>query len=162
DTLINMASQDGIEVLLNVYDNYSPWFTFGASPNPPDNLTAYGEFLGQRYAGCDNIIWMLGNDYSENAGGDASMAAVIQGMRQYDTRHLGFGMDEYGATFDNRGLRPDLMLNSIYEYRSGPWRSLYLSQYDRLDFGPTFNIESGYEFNTSIGMTEARLRNEHY
>jgi hypothetical protein len=162
DTLITMASQYGIEVLLNVYDNYSPWFTFGTSPNPPENLTAYGQFLGQRYAGFDNIIWMLGNDYSENSGGDASMAAVIQGIRQYDTTHLGFGMDEYGATFDNRGLRPNLMLNSIYEYSSGPWRSLYLSQYDRLDFGPTFNIESGYEFNTSIGMTEARFRNEHY
>jgi hypothetical protein len=145
-----------------LYDNYSPWFTFGTSPNPPDNLTAYGQFLGQRYASFDNLIWMLGNDYSENSGGDASMTAVIEGIRQYDTTHLGFGMDEYGATYDNSGLRPNLMVNSIYEYSSGPWRSLYLSQYDRLDFGPTFNIESGYEFNSSIGMTEARFRNEHY
>jgi hypothetical protein len=162
DTLINMASDNGIEVLLNVYDNYSPWFTFGSSPNSPDKLTAYGEFLGQRYADFDNIIWMIGNDYSENSGGDASMTAVIQGIREYDTRHLGFGMDEYGATFDNHGLRPYLMLNSIYEYRSGPWRSEYLAQYNRADFGPTFNIESGYEFNAGIGMTEAAFRNQHY
>jgi hypothetical protein len=162
DTLINMASQCGIEVLLNVYDNYSPWFTGGTSPNPPENLMAYGQFLGQRYADFDNIIWMLGNDYSENSGGDAGMTAVIQGIRQYDSRHLGFGMDEYGATFNNHGLRPYLMLNSIYEYRSGPWRSEYLTQYIRPDFGPTFNIEAGYEFNTGIGMTEAAFRNEHY
>jgi hypothetical protein len=162
DTLINMASQYGIEVLLNVYDNYSPWFTTGTSPNPPDKLTAYGQFLGKRYADFDNIVWMIANDYSENAGGDASMTAVIRGIRQYDTRHLGFGMDEYGATFDNRGLRSDLMLNSIYYYSSGPWHSRYLSQYNRSDFGPTFNIESGYEFNGGLGMTEALFRNEHY
>jgi uncharacterized protein DUF4038/collagenase-like protein with putative collagen-binding domain len=160
--IVSTAGQYGIQVLLDVYDNYNPWFTGGNSSNSTAKLNAYGQFLGQKFAGLDNIIWMVGNDYSENSAGDADLTAVIQGIRQYDTRHLGWAMDEYGATFDNTGLRQYLQLNTIYEYSTGPWRSLYLGQYNRSDFGPIFNIESGYENNTSLGVSEANLRDEHY
>ena len=160
--IVSTAGQYGIQVLLDVYDNYNPWFTGGNSPNSTAKLNAYGQFLGQKFAGLDNIIWMVGNDYSENSAGDVDLTAVIQGIRQYDTRHLGWAMDEYGATFDNTGLRQYLQLNTIYEYSTGPWRSLYLGQYNRSDFGPIFNIESGYENNTSLGVSEANLRDEHY
>jgi hypothetical protein len=162
DNIIAAAAQSGIEIVFDVYDNYNPWFGGQSSPNSIAKLTAYGQFLGRRYAGFDNIIWMLCNDYSENSGGDASLNAVIQGIRQFDSRHLGWAMDQFGATFDNTGLRSSLQLNSIYEYSAGPWRSLYLSQYNRADFGPIFNIESGYEFNSAIGVTEPDLREEHY
>lgn len=162
DNIINAAAQNGIEIILNTYDNYNPWFGFDSSPNSTAKLTAYGQFLGKRYANFDNIIWMIGNDYGENSGGDASLAAVIQGIRQFDTRHLGFAFDTYGATFDNTSLRQNLQLNTIYEYSPGPWRSLYLSQYNRTDFGPIFNLEAGYENNTSLGVSLADVRNEHY
>jgi hypothetical protein len=162
DAIVTAAAQHGIEIILDVYDNYNPWFGGGASPNSPDQLNAYGRFLGQRYARFDNIIWMLGNDYTESADGDASLAAVIEGIRQYDTRHLGWAMDEYGATFDNTGLKSNLKLNTVYEYSAGPWRSLYLTQYNRPDFGPILNIEAGYENNTSLGVSVADVRNEHY
>jgi fibronectin type 3 domain-containing protein len=162
DNIIKAAAQNGIEIILNTYDNYNPWFGSGSSPNSTAKLTAYGQFLGQRYANFDNIIWMIGNDYTENSGGDASLAAVIQGIRQFDTRHVGFAFDTYGATFDNTGLRQYLQLNTIYEYSPGPWRSLYLSQYNRSDFGPIFNVESGYENNTSLGVSLADVRDEHY
>ncbi len=162
DNIINAASQYGIEIILDVYDNYNPWFSFDSSPNSLANLTAYGQFLGQRYVGFNNIIWMIGNDYTENSGGDASLNAVMQGIRDFDTRHVGWAFDTYGAGFDNTALRSSLQINSIYEYSAGPWRSLYLSQYDRPDFGPIFNIEAGYENNTSVGVTPADLRDEHY
>jgi hypothetical protein len=162
DQIIAAASQNGIQVIFNVYDNYNSWFGHGSSPNSTAKLTAYGQFLGQRYVNFDNIIWMIGNDYSESSEGDADLAAVMQGIRQFDTRHIGWAFDEYGAAFDNTGLRSSLALNNIYEFSTGPWRSLYLSQYNRSDFGPIFNIESGYENNTAIGMTEADLREEHY
>ena len=162
DNIINAASQNGIEIVLDAYDNYNPWFGFGSSPNSNAKLTAYGQFLGNRYKNFDNILWMSGNDYTENAGGDASLAAVIQGIRQFDTRHMGFAFDTYGATFDNTGLRQSLQLNTIYEYSPGPWRSLYLSQDNRTDFGPIFNLEAGYENNSSLGVSLADVRNEHY
>ena len=37
-------------------------------------------------------IWMFGNDYQETSQTDANMAAVIHGIRQYDTKHL----DDHG------------------------------------------------------------------
>src|SRR5262249_36843245 len=83
DAIITAASNNGIQIIFNVYDNYNPWFGGGTSPNSTTKLNAYGQFLGQRYVNFDNIIWMIGNDYSENSGGDASLAAVIQGIRQY-------------------------------------------------------------------------------
>jgi Protein of unknown function (DUF4038)/Putative collagen-binding domain of a collagenase len=162
DAIITAASQNGIQVVFDVYDNYNPWFGGGSSPNSTANLTAYGQFLGKRYVDFDNIIWMIGNDYSESAQGDANFAAVIQGIRQFDTRHVGWAIDQYGSGYDNTGLRSDFALDSIYEYSPGPWRSLYLSQYNRSDFGPIINIEAGYENNTSLGVSNADVREEHY
>jgi hypothetical protein len=162
DAIITAAAQNGIQIIFDVYDNYNPWFGSGSSPNSTGNLTTYGQFLGQRYAAFDNIIWMIGNDYNESTEGDANLAAVIQGIRQYDTRHIGWAIDEYGAGYDNTGLRSDFAINSIYEYSPGPWRALYLPQYNRSDFGPIINIESGYENNTAIGVTNANVREEHY
>jgi hypothetical protein len=162
DAIVTAASRNGIQIIFDVYDNYNPWFGAGTSPNSTAKLMSYGQFLGERYVGFDNIIWMLGNDYSESSGGDAHLAAVIQGIRQYDTRHIGWAIDEYGAGLDNTGLRSDFELNTIYEYSVGPWRSEYLSQYNRSDFAPIVNIEAGYENNTAIGATNADVREEHY
>jgi hypothetical protein len=162
DAIISAASKNGIQILFDVYDNYNPWFTDGSSPNSTAKLNTYGQFLGQRYVNFDNIIWMIGNDYNETAAGDADLGAVIQGIRQYDTRHLGWAIDEYGAAFDNTGLRSDFAIDTIYQYSAGPWRSVYLAQYNRSDFGPILNIESGYENNSALGMTNADVREEHY
>ncbi|MGH7284439.1 MAG: DUF4038 domain-containing protein [Polyangiaceae bacterium] len=162
DQIITAASQNGIQIIFDVYDNYNPWFGAGDSPNSTDKLTAYGEFLGQRYASFDNIIWMIGNDYNESAEGDADLAAVMQGIREHDTRHVGWAIDEYGAGLDNTALKSSFDIDSIYEYSPGPWRSIYLAQYNRADFGPILNIESGYENNTAISVSIADVREEHY
>jgi hypothetical protein len=162
DAIVTAAAKNGIQVIFDVYDNYNPWFGGATSPNSTAKLNAYGQFLGKRYVGFDNILWMIGNDYNESATGDANLAAVIAGIRQYDTRHVGWAFDEFGAGYDNTGLRSDLTLNTIYEYSPGPWRTIYLGQYNRTDYGPIVNIESGYENNTAIGATIEDVRNEHY
>jgi hypothetical protein len=162
DALVTAASNNGVQIIFDVYDDYNPWFGNDTSPNSVAKHATYGQFLGQRYVGFDNIIWMIGNDYKESSSGDANLAAVIQGIRKYDTRHVGWAFDEYGAAFDNTGLRSQFALNTIYEYSTGPWRSEYLDQYNRSDFGPIMNIEAGYENNTSLGVSNANVRNEHY
>jgi hypothetical protein len=162
DAIIAAAAQNGIQIIFDVYDNYNPWFGGGASPNSTTALNVYGQFLGKRYVGFDNIIWMIGNDYTENTAGDANLTAVMQGIRQYDTRHIGWAIDEYGAGFDNTKLRSSFDIDSVYEYSAGPWRTLYLGQYNRADFGPIINIESGYENNTALGVSIANVREEHY
>jgi hypothetical protein len=162
DKILNAASNNGIQIIFNVYDNYNPWFGNGTSPNSTAKLETYGQFLGRRYVDFDNVIWMIGNDYKESSEGDADLAAVIKGIRQYDTRHIGWAFDEYDAAFDNTGLRSYFALDTIYEYSVGPWRSLYLDQYNRADFGPIMNIEAGYENNTSLGVSIEDVREEHY
>jgi hypothetical protein len=171
DNLINMASENGIQVVFNVYDTYSPWFQTngrdGNSPSSTAQLQAYGQFLGQRYADDDNIIWMFGNGYLVSTEGNADMAAVIAGIRQFDSVHLiTLLMDSAQgfppAAFDNPTLRQYMTLNGIFLYNIGPYRPIYLEQYNRADFGPTFNMETGYENNSNIGSTPATVRSGHY
>src|SRR5262249_44466927 len=103
--IVAAAGSYGIEIILDVYDNYNPWFTTGNSPNSIAKLTAYGQFLGNEFKDLPNIIWMWGNDYSENSAGDADLAAVIQGIRQNDNIHIGWATDEFGPSLDNTALR---------------------------------------------------------
>src|SRR5262249_41443952 len=165
DNLLTMASQNGLEVLFDVYDNYNGFL----AANPTANFTAYGRFLGQRYASFDNIIWMFGNDYFETAQVDAQMAALIQGIRQFDTRHLMTLEGWYTSaapqtSFDNPNLRQYMDVNGIYWYLdlNGPFRPEYLAQYNGSDFGPNINIESGYQYRADLGVTPSYLREEHY
>lgn len=171
DNLITMANNLGIEIALDVYDTYCPWFQTGTrdgnSPSSTAKLQAYGQFLGRRYGAFPNIIWVFGNDYLVSSAGDADMAAVIQGIRQFDTVHpITLEMDSAAgfppAAFDSANLRPWLALNGIYLYNTGPYRSIYLAQYNRSDFGPVFNSETGYELNTGIGVTPTTVRLGHY
>jgi hypothetical protein len=173
DHLINMASQNGIEVMLNVAETYGPNngtrdTTFLAN-NTTANLTAFGQFLGQRYASFNNIIWMFGDDYYETTTLDNAMAAMMQGIRQFDTKHLitleweNSNFSPHYASFDETALRQYLNLNGIYRYptEEGPFRPDYLAQYNRSDFGPIFNIETDYE-NGFHNPTEANIRESHY
>ncbi len=173
DNLINTASQNGIEVMLNVAETYGPNngtrdTTFLAN-NSIANLTAFGQFLGQRYANVNNIIWMFGDDYYETSTLDNAMAAMMQGIRQFDTKHLmtleweGSNFTPHMASFDETALRQYLNLNGIYRYptEEGPFRPDYLAEYNRSDFGPIFNIETDYE-NGFHNPTEANIREGHY
>src|SRR5262249_3128390 len=78
--ILAAAGTYGIEIILDVYDNYNPWFGGQNSPNSTTKLNQYGQFLGQEFSDLPNIIWMWGNDYSPNSAGDADLAAVIQGI----------------------------------------------------------------------------------
>jgi hypothetical protein len=174
DKVINLAAQNGIEVVLNVFDTYSAFLT----ANPTANLRAYGQFLGQRYADADNIIWMLGNDYAESSSVDGDMTAVIQGIRQFDARHVmtlegWYTLAAPQTSFNNPALRQYLTLDGVYWYPGnfgeGPYRTEYLSEYNRPDFGPTFNIETAYETGpvsngTANGITTdpAGIRQQDY
>lgn len=150
DNLINMASQDGLEIVLDVWDNYSPFL----AANSTANLKTYGQFLGKRYADFNNVIWMFGNDYLETAEIDTDMAAVMQGIRQFDTKHLMtlegfFDRDGPITSYGNAALRQYVNVDGIYYYPGlygeGPYRPEYLSEYNRSDFGPLLNLETHYE-----------------
>jgi hypothetical protein len=175
DNLLNMAKNLGLVVVLDPFDTYCPWFssdpanfiTDGHSVNSVAKLTAYGQFLGQRYASFPNIMWVVGNDYNSNATGNTNIAAVIDGIRQFDTVHtMSLEMNPPNGdpiqAFGNATLRSRLNVNGIYLYNVGPYRANYLAGYNRSDFGPIMNLETGYELNSGIGATPATVRLGHY
>src|SRR5262249_962672 len=137
DRIVDTASANGFEVLMGL--NNDPGIGYTYSSNPIANFTAYGQFLGQRYANRDNIIWEVPQgDYAESPQGDAQIAAVIQGIRQYDTRHLMTGQGWYTSayphtSFGNATLRPYMNIDGIYHetYFFGPYRGDFLQEYNR-------------------------------
>ena len=170
DSLISLAQSYGFQVVFDVYDTYCGWFSTGfldgQSPNSTANLTAFGNFLGQRYAS-KPVFWMVGNDYISNSTGNTNIAAIIDGIRQSETSHVmtlemnppdGDPVEAFG----NATLRSRLTVNGIYEFNTGPYRTAYLAAYNRGDFGPIFNVETGYELNSGIGSTPATVRSGHY
>lgn len=174
DNLITMAEAAGLIVCLDVYDTYAPWFSSdqhnGVSPNSTAKLQAYGQFLGQRYASRPNLVWVFGNDYQVTATGNTNIATVIDAIRQFDSSH-GMTIEQDSAVgfpaaaFDSAGLRSRINVNGIYLYNTGPYRSIYLGQYNRADFGPVFNAETAYELNSGIPggpTTAAMVRSAHY
>ncbi len=92
DAVLKLASKLGITVFL------SPAFV-GAQPgdgyqtsylNSSDAvMTAYGTFLGSRYKGYDNIVWVLGGDaWPSISGLYQKIADVGSGIAAADPNHL--------------------------------------------------------------------------
>ncbi len=52
--------------------NGTNWF----STYNPENAASYGRFLGERYKGQDNIMWLLGGDFEPGIGAQNIRPAV--------------------------------------------------------------------------------------
>ncbi|OAI45604.1 hypothetical protein AYO44_12740, partial [Planctomycetaceae bacterium SCGC AG-212-F19] len=170
DNLVNLASQNGMEVIFfpafygtKIFSGDYDWGTMFNDPantaNNNANIQAWGQFLGQRYVNSDNIIWAVGGDYNsfENSASDGQLAALLQGIRQFDTRHVitmegwdGFNSSAPRTAFANTNLRQYMSLDGVYVSGTRPFSSLFQTDYNRSDFGPTFLIESYYEGRTTV------------
>ena len=86
DQMIQLAAQYGFVVLLDPIETGGWLNTLIANGAAQDR--AYGQYLGRRYAGFSNVIWLSGNDYTWNATDDAYVMAVAQGIRDTDPSAL--------------------------------------------------------------------------
>src|SRR5262249_57890420 len=88
DRMLQLAAQHGLTVLLDPAETGS--FLSVLSANGVTKARDYGRYLGTRYRGVDNIIWMSGNDFQSwpNAGDDAVVQAVARGIPGTDQRHI--------------------------------------------------------------------------
>jgi hypothetical protein len=123
-------------------------------------LTAYGKFLGNRYKGFSNIIWLIGGD-ADQADSDvqAKLYALAKGIKSADDVHL-------MTTENYRGS------SSEDVWSGSPWLdldALYLKPLDipakaNADYQagnyPVFMMEDWYEGDHS--MTELDVRKEGY
>ncbi|MGE0826091.1 MAG: DUF4038 domain-containing protein [Candidatus Binatia bacterium] len=127
--------------------------------NGIDKCRSYGQFVGQRYASFDNILWMHGNDFQSwsNPRDAAVVQAVARGIQDIDTRHLHTVLLNYqqSSSLDDLSWAPLIDLNARYTYvlspagitagLKPPYEAM-LADYNRSNFLPTFLAEAGYEF----------------
>jgi len=165
DEMINIAANNGMVVLLNPIET-SRWLDI-LRTNGTAKAFAYGQYLGNRYKGFPNIIWMHGNDFQSwrNTADDALVQAVARGIKSTDSSHIHTVELDYltSGSLDDPSWAPLIELNAAYTYF--PTYAQLLTEYNRLDFKPVFMVEANYEFehysNTDGGSTK-NLRHQEY
>lgn len=125
--------------------------------NGTTKLQAYGEYVGNRYKGFTNILWVDGGDYIPP---DRSVVrAVAGGIKsrapgQLHTVHTSRNNEAMAVWTNESWLDVDNVYTGASVY------PLALSAYGRSGFRPFFLIESYYE--NATGTTAASVRQEAY
>lgn len=166
DEMINLAAEHGMTVLLDPIET-SGWLDV-LRANGLSGAFAYGQFLGNRYRGFPNIIWMHGNDFQSwrNAADTALVQAVARGIRSADPDHIHTVELNYhtSGSLDDPSWAPLIELDAAYTYF--PTYAQVLTEYNRPDFKPVFMVEANYEFehlgNTDGGSTQNLRRQEYW
>jgi len=110
--------------------------------NGAEAMRSYGRYLGRRYGGLDNIIWVHGGDY--NPPDKNLVNAMVEGIDEYDlnavhTAHGSPGSPALGHWADESWLT----INTVYTYDSV--RNAALAEFERTEAMPFFLIEGLYE-----------------
>jgi hypothetical protein len=164
DRILNLAADCGIQVVLDPIET-GGWLTTMLD-NGAARCRAYGQYLGLRYGGFDNIIWMSGNDFQgwRNPANDAVVREVALGILDYDGRHLHTLELDYlvSSSLDDSSWIPILGLNATYTYY--PTYARLRADYNRPYFLPNFMVEANYEFESLQGpvTTAPILRKQEY
>jgi uncharacterized protein DUF4038/collagenase-like protein with putative collagen-binding domain len=150
DWVIRRASEKGIAVLLApAYLGQSggdEGFYQDMLKSGADAMRRYGHYVGQRYARFDNLIWVLGGDYSPPPEGLKLVRALGEGIRAADGHHLftaHWSAETSAQDVQDETVRGWLDLNSTYTY--GPVYEKSLADYRRPGALPHFLIETAYE-----------------
>ena len=165
DEMLQIAAAHGITLLLDVAETAGWLATFKA--NGAEKAAAFGRYLGNRYSGVPNIIWMYGNDFQtwEDPADDAVVAAVANGVKSADPNHIHTTELNYptSGSLDDARWAPLIGLDSAYTYY--PTYAQLLKEYNRTNFKPVFMVEANYEFehnSNTDGGSLANLRHQEY
>jgi hypothetical protein len=160
DRVIRLAEKYGLLVILDpceTIDHLKPMLK-----NGPEKCREYGRYLGSRYQGFDNLLWMHGNDFQtwKDKEHDAVVQAVARGIRDKDTRHLHTVELNYHASgsLDDDSWAPLIDLSAAYTYY--PTYAQVQKEYNRSNAKPAVLIEADYEFERE--STPAVLRRQEY
>jgi hypothetical protein len=84
--MINVAGKLGMNVMLDVDDNYIMGPTFTAEGATA--CTTLGTYLGKTFGGIPNLVWGQGNDYQDWPAVDTLMEDVWSAIKAVDNTHL--------------------------------------------------------------------------
>ena len=159
DEIIRLAAASEMAVFLDPIET-SGWLGV-LRANGLDKAFAYGRFLGSRYKGFPNIIWMSGNDFQtwRNTNDDALAQAVARGIRSADPMHLQTVELNYltSGSLDDPSWAPLIDLDAAYTYF--PTYAQVLTEYNRPHYKPVFMVEAAYEFEHIPGTDGGATRN---
>jgi Protein of unknown function (DUF4038)/Putative collagen-binding domain of a collagenase len=164
--MVNLAAGHGMVLLLDPIET-GGWLGV-LQANGVTKARDYGRFLGSRFHGYTNIIWLSGNDFQSwmTPADDAVVSAVAKGIHDTDPDALQTVELSYlvSASLDDPTWRPIVGLDAVYTYR--PTYAKELQEYRRVPFKPTFLVEANYEFEqnggTDGGSTENLRRQEYW
>ena len=161
DWVIRKAAEKGLMALLApVYLGYKgtdEGFIEELLATGPERALDYGRYLGRRYAGFDNILWVMGGDRDPGpAREDVDMIAL--GIREYDKRHLFTAHCHPESAPSEQYPGPWLSIGNTYTYQIVHQR--LLEDYNRKPVMPFFLIESSYEGEHN--SSEVQIRRQAY
>ena len=152
DLILQKAAAKGMVVFLTPaylgYNGGSEGWYQELIDNSPATLFAYGQFLGNRYKGVPNIVWLDGGDF--NPDNPSVVNSIVAGIKSVDTVHLHTAHVLSGTSpLDVWGSAGWLDVNNVYTYpvnnNGVPVYQQSLAAYARSDWKPFFLAESTYE-----------------
>jgi Protein of unknown function (DUF4038)/Putative collagen-binding domain of a collagenase len=160
DRMIRLAEKHGLLVMLDPCETIDHLKVM--LKNGPEKCREFGRYLGGRYKGFANILWMHGNDFQtwKNAEHDAVVQEVARGIRDKDPVHLHTVELNYlvSGSLDDSSWAALIDLSASYTYY--PTYAQVLKDYNRAAQKPVVMIESCYEFEQE--STPAVLRRQEY
>ena len=164
--IVQLARRAGMVVFLDPIET-GGWLDVLRS-NGTSRDAAYGRFLGRRFRGFRNIVWLSGNDFQtwKNQADDAVVRAVALGIRSADPAALQTVELDYprSASRDDRRWRGIIKLDAAYTYFAT--YAKVLREYERRPPVPVFLLEAGYEFEentpSSYGDPQTLRRQEYW
>jgi len=163
DHIINAAYYEGIVVLLApVYLGYlcgSQGWCVEVKNADTSAMRSWGRYVGQRYAGNPNIIWVIGGD-TDPGSVKPKLRAVVNGIKEYDNNHLFTVHDGPEQTLTAAWPGESwININNVYTYSTTQYENC-ASAYTRNPILPFFLLESAYE--NEHGSTQQELRAQSY
>jgi hypothetical protein len=123
------------------------------------NARSYGEFLGKRYQGFKNIVWINGGDRSGGGENFEVWNALANGIKTYDQNHLmtyhPMGGNSSSRWFHEEDWLDFNMIQTGHGERSyAAYIKLVIPDYNRTPVKPAFDGEPRYEDHPHSWMPE--------
>lgn len=161
DKVIRIAESKGIYIgLLPTWgDKVDPQWGIGPLIFTPEKATAYGTYLGQRYADFPNIIWINGGDRSGGGNNYLVWDALGKAIKAEDPNHLmtfhPMGEHSSARWFHDCDWLDFNMCQTGHGQRSYDiYRQLIATDYNRIPVKPCMDGEPRYEDHPVSWMPE--------
>jgi uncharacterized protein DUF4038/collagenase-like protein with putative collagen-binding domain len=148
--ILRLAQRAGMAVFLDPIET-GGWLDVLRS-NGAARDAAYGRFVGRRFRGFRNIVWLSGNDFQtwKDRADDAVVRAVALGIHSADPGALQTVELNYlrSSSRDDARWRGIIKLDAAYTYFAT--YAKVLQEFERRPALPVFLLEAGYEFEQNL------------